>query len=275
MAIEQSSIRRRFTIIELPVVQIVAQSLLLPFKYLPELAKYGWIPLLLSLGAKAIDFLIVREDGPWFLAQILMVAGHFVLFAPFSVTWTKLAIHGRHAIVNDPPFGYSRSVWLYLLATIVMMILIAMIAGPPIAMFRYGQVNFDRQIVGAAGFLLLAGVFLIALGFVRLAFVFPAIAIGRYAGISAAWKQTAGNLERLAAIILLSYAPYAIVRKILEQMIGYHPPGIKAAGSACVEMLLIALATTALAAPALAYKMIVLEEREDSAARSESTTSGA
>src|SRR5260370_39903960 len=136
-----------------------------------------------------------------------------------------------------------------------MMILIAMVAGPPIAMFRYGHVNFDRQIVGAAGFLLLAGVFLIALGFVRLAFVFPAIAIGRYAGISAAWKQTAGNLERLAAIILLSYAPYLVVRKILEQIIGYHPPGIKSGGRACVEMFLIALATAAHAAPAPAYRL--------------------
>src|SRR5260370_26336991 len=101
-----------------------------------------------------------------------------------------------------------------------MMILIAMIAGPPIAMFRYGQVNFDRQIVGAAGFLLLAGVFLIALGFVRLAFVFPAIAIGRYAGISASWKQTAGNLELLVPIILFSCTPLAIVRKNIARMFG-------------------------------------------------------
>jgi hypothetical protein len=207
VAIEQTSTRRRFTVVELPVVQIVTQSLLLPFTHLPALAKYIWIPFLVSLGAKAVNFVIVREDGPWYLSQILMVGAHFVLFTPFSVTWTKLAILGRDAISNDTPFAYSRKEWLYLLATTVMMTVILIFAGPPIAMFRYGQINFDREIVAVAGILLLAGLVLIVLGFVRLAFVFPAIAIGRYAGMPAAWRQTAGNLERLAAIILLSYAP--------------------------------------------------------------------
>jgi hypothetical protein len=64
VAIEQPRMKRRFTIVELPVLHVIAQSLQLLFRYLPELAKYGWIPFLLSLGAKAINFLIVREDAP-------------------------------------------------------------------------------------------------------------------------------------------------------------------------------------------------------------------
>ena len=195
MAGEQPGIKRRVTIVELPVLRIVGQSLWLPFRYLRELAKYGWIPFLLSLGANAINFLIVREDAPKYVSQIWMMAAHFALFTPFSVTWTKLAIYGREAIANDPPFAYSRTVWLYLLATILMMVSITIIAAPPLALLRYGQANFDNQLVAAAGVLSIAAIFLVALGFFRIAaFVFPAIAIGKYAGLSAAWKQTAGNL---------------------------------------------------------------------------------
>jgi len=269
---EQPRIKRRLTIIELPVLRIVAQSLWLPFRYLPELAKYGGIPFLLSLGAKAINFLIVREDAPAYIPQIWMMTAHLALFTPFSVTWTKLAIYGREAIANDPPFAYSRTEWRYLLATIVMMLSIVIVAAPPIALLRYGQVNFDNQIVAVAGLLTVAALFLVALGFFRIAaFVFPAIAIVKYAGLSAAWKQTAGNLERIAAIVILSYLPYYIVRKILDRAIGYHPPGLKAAAAASLEMLLVALVTTGLAGSALAYKSIVLDEHEESPADSASS----
>ena len=144
-------------------------------------------------------------------------------------TWSKLAIFGRPAIATDPPFAYSRTQWLYLLATAVMMISLVIIAGPSAALLRYGQRNFDNPVMMVAGMLLVAGLILFAIGFVRLAFVFPAIAIRKYAGISAAWKQTRGNIERLAAIVVLSYAPYYVVRQILDSLIGYHPPGLAAA----------------------------------------------
>ncbi len=246
--------------IELPVFPIVAESLVLPFKYLPELVKHGGIPFLLVLIAEAISFLLAREDVPNYATGVLMAVAHFVLFTPFSVTWSKLAIHGRPAIATDPPFAYSRTQWLYLLASAVMMISLAIVVGPSAALLRYGQLNFDNQIVMAAGALLVAGLFLFAIGFVRLAFVFPAIAIRKYAGISAAWKQSRGNIERLAAIIVLSYVPYYVVTRALDWLIGYHPPGLAAAAKGCLDMLLIALATTALAGPALAYKTIVLDE---------------
>ncbi|HEY9158720.1 hypothetical protein [Candidatus Binatus sp.] len=251
--------------IELPIFPIVAESLGLPFKYLPELVKYGGIPFLLTLAARAISFLLAREDASRYATGVLMVA-HFVLFTPFSVTWSKLAIYGRPAIATDPPFAYSRTQWLYLLATAVMMISLAILVGPSAALLRYGQRNFDHQVITAAGVLLVAGLILFAIGFVRLAFVFPAIAIRKYAGISAAWKQSRGNIERLAAIVILSIAPFHVIRQILDWGIGYHPPGLAAAARGCLDMLLVAMATTALAGPALAYKTIVLDEPEDAPA---------
>src|SRR5260370_6895097 len=102
-----------------------------------------------------------------------------------------------------------------------------------------------------------------AIGYVRLAFVFPAIAIGRYPGIRTAWTQTAGNIERLAAILVLAFLPYWLIRQAFEWYMGYHPPGVVEAFRGCIDMLLVALATTALAGPALAYKAIVLAQPQD------------
>lgn len=259
--------------IELPVFPIVADSLGLPFKYLPELVKYGGVPFLLMLVISAISFLLVREDASKNAMSALMAVAHFVLFTPFSVTWSKLAIYGRPAIATDPPFAYSRTQWLYLLATTLMMISLVIIAGPSVALVRYGQRNFDHEVVMWGGVLMVAGLVLFAIGFVRLTFVFPAIAIRKYAGISAAWQQTRGNIERLAAIIVLSSAPYYVIRQILDSLIGYHPPGLAAAARGSLDMLLIAMATTALAGPALAYKRIVLDEPEEAPALGGATPS--
>ena len=270
---KQTNSQRRFTVIELPVFPIVAQSLVLPFKYLPELVKYGGIPFLLSLVAGVISWMIARQDPPFFVGTSWTIAAHFVLFTPFSVTWTKLAIYGREAVATDPPFVYSRTQWQYLLAITAMMLTLVICSVPAAALMRYGQRSFDSQIAQAGMALMLAGLILFAIGFIRLSFVFPALAIRKYAGLSAAWKQTAGTLERLTAIVVLSSVPYLVVRQILQRLIGYHPPGLEAAAQACLDTLLVALATTALAGPALAYKTIVLDEHEDAPALAGTTPS--
>ena len=235
------------------------------FKYLPELVKFGWIPFSYSWRT-SLCFGLLREDVSRGATSTLMATAHFVLFTPFSVAWTKLAIRGRQAVAKHP-------------AVLLLENSMAVSAGErgderrcccssasPYVVVRYGQRNFDNQIalLGAAAMMLGLGVYVI--GYVRLAFVFPAIAIGRYAGISAAWKQTAGNIERLAAILVLAYLPYWIIRQAFEWYMGYHPPGVIDAFRGCIDMLLMALATTALAGPALAYKAIVLDEPQDEVA---------
>ena len=259
----QTLSQRRFTVVQLPVFPIVAQSLLMPFKYLPELVKFGKMPFILILAIDVLCYGMLREDVPASATGSMMVLAHFILFTPFSVAWTKLAIRGRAAVANHPAFAYSQTQWLYLLATTLMAIAMLVCVGLPFIAWRYGQLNFDNQIrlVGAAATFLGLGCFLI--GYIRLAFIFPAIAIGRYAGISAAWKQTAGNIERLAAIFVLSYLPFWLVRQVFEWYMGYHPPGVVEAIRGIVDMLLIALATTALAGPALAYKMLVLVQPQE------------
>ncbi len=269
----QTNGQRRFTVIELPVFPIVKESLLLPFKNLPELVKFAKMPFMLILAVDLLCYGLERQDISRNLTGSLMGYIHLILFAPFSVAWTKLAIRGPQSVAKHPAFAFSRTQWLYLLATTLMMVAIVVSVGFPFVLVRYAQRNFQNQLamLGGAGMFLGLGIFLIA--YLRLGFIFPAIAIGRYAGISAAWKQTAGNIERLAAILFLSYLPYWVVRQAFEWYMGYHPPGVVEAIRGIVDMLLVAWGTTALAGTALAYKAIVMDRPSDEVASASATAS--
>ena len=271
---EQTNSQRRFTVIELPVLAIVRESLLLPFKSLPELVKFGKMPFALILAVDVFSYGLERHDISRNLTGGLMAIAHFIVFTPFAVAWTKLAIRGRNAVANHPAFAYSRTQWMYLLATAVMIVTMAISLGIPVVLARYAQQNSDHQLNLLAWTFLIAGVGLFVVGYLRLAFVFPAIAIGRYEGIAAAWKQTAGNIERLAAIMVLSFLPYWLVRQAFEWYMGYNPPGIVEAARGIIDMLLVGLATTALAGPALAYKILVLDDRQDVDIRAASSLGG-
>ena len=242
----------------------------MPLNLLPQLLKFGWIPFAVILAIDLICFGLLREDVSRGVTGSLMTISHFVLFAPFSVAWTKLAIRGPQAVAKHPQFSYSRTQWLYLLADGVMIAALLVIVGIPYVILRYGQRNFDTQITLAGETAMMLGLGIYAIAYVRLAFVFPAIAIGRYGGLRDAWKQTAGNLERLAAILVLTVLPWWIIRQAFQWYMGYHPPGVVDAFRGCIDQLLVALATTALAGPALAYKLIVLQPQDEITAQSTS-----
>jgi hypothetical protein len=263
---EQTNSQRRFTVIELPVLPIVSESLLLPFKCLPELVKFGKMPFLLILATDVFCYGLERQDISSNLTRSLMMIVHFIVFTPFAVAWTKLAIRGREAVAKHPAFAYSRTQWMYLLASTAMIVAAMVCVGIPFVLVLHFQRNFehDLTLLAGGGFFVGLGIYLI--GYLRLVFVFPAVAIGRYSGISAAWKQTAGNIERLAAIIFLSYLPYWFIQRIFEWYMGYHPPGIVEAIRGIIDQLLVAWATTAVAGPALAYKTLVLDQPPDEVA---------
>ncbi len=270
MPAEQQTGQRRFTVIELPVLPIVRESLLLPFKCLPELLKFGKMPFLLIIAVDVFAYGLERQEVLKGLTGSLMALVHFILFTPFSVAWTKLAIRGPESVAKHPAFAYSRTQGMYLLASILMMVAIVVSVGIPFVLMRYGQRNSDSQLMAVGGAACIVGLGLYVVGYLRLALVFPAIAIGRFPGISAAWRQTAGNIERIAAIILLSYLPYWLVQQAFGWYMGYHPPGVIEATRGIVEMLLVGLATTAVAGPALAYKILVLDQVDDAGVMSAS-----
>ena len=280
MADVQTNSQRRFTVVELPVFPIVTESLLMPLNCLPELVKFGWIPFTAILALDLICFGLLREDVSRGVTGSLMTIAHFVLFTPFSVAWTKLAIRGRQvppppslsqkkkkkkkkkkgrqAVAKHPQFSYSRTQWFYLLANGVMMAALLVLVGMPYVLLRYGQRNFDNHISLFGETAAMLGLGIYAIAYVRLAFLFPVIAIGRYAGLRDAWKQTAGNFERLVAVIVLTALPYWIIRQAFEWYMGYHPPGEVDAFRGCIDMLLVALSDQR-SQPALVQRVDAIE----------------
>jgi hypothetical protein len=251
--------QQRFTVVKLPVVQIVLETLALPFRHLQELIKYGWIPFAGSLGLRLIDWLLRQyfPSGTW--SGVLMTIGHFALFVPFSVTWTRVTIYGSEAKLPSGPFVYGRTEWQYTAAIAVLIVTLTILVGMPLLVYQFGHQQFSAGTEYLGAILLAVGSVLVGAGYVRFAFVFPAIAISRYRGIGPAWRQTTGNLERLALLIVLSIAPYETIGQIVRFAEGDLSPGLAAMTGAFVQMLMIAMAATAgCSAPALAYKWIVL-----------------
>lgn len=141
-----------------------------------------------------------------------------------------------------------------------MLLASALVLYYPFYLLRYGQLAFDNRFITAGALLLLVAFLAIAVAWIRLAFIFPALAIGKYDGVIAAWKQTTGNLERLAAVIVLAYLPFIIVRNIVQVTIGSAAFGLSMVLPAGLNLFLIAWATTAaVGAPAIAYKILVLD----------------
>ena len=262
MSTNEQSNRRQFLVISIPVLGIVLEALIMPFQYLNEIAKYAWIPFVGSLIARLISWLMLRASLPVFLSTMWMATTHLVLFAPFSVVLTRIAVQRTHAVLPERPFAYQTAEWAYLLAEVALLIALAILVLVPLGLAQYGLATFNKLIEYLGGMLAVAGAIVFIFGFVRLTFVFPALAIGKYTSIPAAWRETAGNFESITAVILGCGAPFLILRQVMNIVVGYHPPGITTMFTATMEMLLITwVATANTMGPALAYKTLVLEER--------------
>lgn len=259
MAANVQSGQPRFTVVKLPVVQLVLETLVLPFGHLAELVKYGWIPFAGSLALRFVEWLMRRyfAFGSW--PDLLVSLGHFALFIPFCVTWTRITIDGTRAKLPGSPFAYGGTEWQYAGAEAVMLAAVMVLLGPAFLLYQHGERQFSAGIQFLGGFLFVVGAILFAIAYVRFAFVFPAIAIGRYRGIAPAWRQTIGNLERLGLLIALTIAPYEAVVQILRFAEGDLASGLAAMIAASVQLLMVSMVVVVgCSAPALAYKWIVL-----------------
>ena len=263
---EQTNSQRRFTVIELPVLPIVKESLLLPFKYLPELVKFGKMPFMLILAVDVI-LLWARASGCIeSLTGSLMVIAHFILFTPFAVAWTKLAIRGRQAVAQHPAFAYSRTQLMYLLATAVMIVAFTICVGIPFVLVRYFQRNFENQLMLLAGGGFFAGTLCLS------GRIPPArICFSR----DCSW-QVRGHLRRLETDRGKYRTTRGNCRPFVPSLLA-HSAGVRmvyglSPARRCrdvrgiIDMLLVAMATTALAGTALAYKTLVLDQPQDEVA---------
>src|SRR5581483_6521076 len=218
----------RLTVVRLPILGVVLETLALPFKYPAILIRYEWIPFVGLVASRLISWILLTALGLWQSDTIWLIVTHVALFTPFSVAWSRVAIRGADVSLPARPFEYQATEWKYFLANAIMIVAVGALLGLPMILYQHAMLIFDRRLTGVAAILVLLGTAFVALGFLRFAFVFPAIAIDRFEGIVKWGKQTAGNFEPLAAAIALSCAPYLVVEVLVRMAADPNAEGVAA-----------------------------------------------
>jgi hypothetical protein len=257
--------------LRLPVIPISLRAYSLPIVYVREFSRLVWLTFLLALGARLIQLFFGYLEFPSLISSGWALISHFVIFTPFLVSWTQLTVDGPQRIVSKRPFRYGPIEWRYLLADAVAMTALL----TPIAALAAlcWKIRVDQYATGgsylaliSAGIALIAALLVVLAIFVRLSFLFPAIALNRYAGISTAWRQTAGHIERLALVLGITFLPFVIPVALLSHSEAQQISGLAVVPAEVLKMvILVVMLTVHTSAMALAYKAVVNESKESSA----------
>ena len=243
---------------ELPVIKTALTAIVCPLRHAPEIARIGLVPLVLTMAVAGIDRVIWRYDPSW-LAHFWIAPVHVLIFTPFAVAMTKVAVDGPGAAAGSPLFAYGRVEQIYLLANLLLVLVLLFFPAVPMGLIMVGRQSGDQLMMTEAAMALLIVAFAEIVVFVRISFLLPAIATGRYRGIRMAWKQTAGFFERIAGIEFLAFLPFLIGHEIVRRLAN---PDM-----GMVEWLAIYLARSSVyvffyavtvCAPALAYRLVAV-----------------
>jgi hypothetical protein len=200
------------------MIPIWLRALTSPFSNLSQLLKFGAIPVLLTVGIELVETLLVSTGIIVMAAPFWTLLAFTIAYVPFEVGWTRLTINGPAAVADRSYFAFARTESHYLVATILFEVAWTVTLVPALLM-RLGTRNFDWPLVFEGGFLLFAVFVAILVGLIRLLFIFPAIALGRYRGVATAWRQSKGSFERLAALELLARLPYLLAIDLIDRLI--------------------------------------------------------
>lgn len=204
---------------DLPIFRTAIRAVVLPFVHLIAFVRFASIPF-------AVDFAIVLIV--WIMPLDLMsentttvikwIANAFV-FTPFAVTWFRLATLGPRSISKRAVLRWGKVEFQLLLAYAVLMIAMAATLGAPAKFYRWASTNWyvTRELgpLVAASMLAVAGIIITLTIFLLCAFVFPSIAIQRYAGFRKSLDQVLGCVERIFAIEVIAVAPWAVIYTIV------------------------------------------------------------
>lgn len=247
----------------LPMVRITLGALALPFRCLPELVRFGAIVFAVALANEiVVHYLTDAIVRYWWL-----IISHEAIFAPYAVVWTRIAVLGRKSVSTIPRYRYGAIEIWYLVASLLTFTIllgpVLILMGWMVGAHQSGHVAMSEGWAVIAFGILFVDVIVL----VRLSFLFPAIALQRYRGFGAAWRQTHGYFERLCAIEAAVIAPYMIIQ-MLHQHYWYiwffssetwisqvlYP----VVGGVTMMFCYVGI----VAAPALAYKLVVHEAME-------------
>lgn len=239
---------------DLPVVEIWKTALMLLVNHAPTLIQIGWAPALIGFVVMAGVRLLTAEGvighGGSFWLYLLVV----IIYTPLSVGWAQLAIVGQESAARRSPFTFGRTELVYLLATIAQQLVWVLLVLPALLTY-YAQQNFEPSLMVDGVFLLFALLIAIVICLTRTVYIFPAIAVGRFQGIAAAWRQSRYSLERLLALEALARFPWLILIALLRGAVfAWSPLTAQMTVLAFVAILSVLEEATAVGAIALAWR---------------------
>ena len=213
MATEREPLAQPREYIVLPVVRIIFRSLLLPFTHTQEVWKVSLVTFGVMLTPNLLGLFVNRhtDAGNNLFFRAADMLAHAIVIVPFAVAWSKIAIDGTAAVEGTGalPLGITE-LW-YAVANVAMWLVFLLPVLPFMRLITTARQAGDETTMGVAAIFALTVMVAAAFALVRMSFLFPAIATGRYQGIRTAWTQTRGYLEALVAIEAGLCIPFLIV----------------------------------------------------------------
>ncbi len=185
----------------------------------------------------------------WYLPYVIIVT-------PFAVAWTRIVLLGSTAEPGSfvPRFGSREFTYLG-----VSLLLALVTFGVPLGATL---ILFSSDRFGAAfGPLIVLDTVIVVLAIftgMRLSVALPAVAVDRFGGFGAAWRQTEGMALRILAINLLIIVPIIIAQSLslrIASLLGVELPSLIVRAAIEVTFTFIAVAGN-VTGTALAYQRL-------------------
>ena len=208
-----------------PVFATMRTAYAAVFSSLGPLVKAAALPFLLSL---VIAGLSLFAGNSTFLSLILMMVG-FVPYTLFGVAWHRLTLLGPIQGAPEVFPAWRHRHWRFLAYAIIVTGVLYLLWLPVV--IGFGQLGQAGEItgggVGAILLLILIITVLVIYLTMRLAFVFPAVAVDETYTLRDSWAHTQGQVLRLFATLLVTALPmmllFAILSSVLAGSLLAHP----------------------------------------------------
>jgi hypothetical protein len=175
------------------------------------------------------------------------------------MAWSKIAIDGTSGGEGRGALPLGTTELWYAVANVAMWLLLLLPVLPLSGLITTARQAGDEAKMGVAAIFGIATFVVAAFAMVRMSFLFPAIATGRYQGVRTAWTQTRGYLKALGAIEAGVCIPFLMVwllaRHFRSPDEGYL---VWFAFYAVGDAVLLLWEASFIGGPALAYEFLVV-----------------
>ncbi|HUO06493.1 MAG TPA: hypothetical protein VMU16_14940 [Candidatus Binataceae bacterium] len=244
---------------KLDVLRLSWAGIRMPFEDFGAFVWMAWFPLGVAAASQLIFGGFGRATGIhtiyWFYTLPAAIAA-----VSLNVGWKRLAVIGKDGISGRPYFDFTDRELKFLIASLLILLLSF---GPAALTGAFLYLNRDSLGMGSLVVGWVSTIALLIVGVaasVRLAFIFPAIAVdrlGNLSGVKEVWQQTSGSGWRLFGIWMVVGLPFQILLQITVRPYRHNTDIVSAVmiGAITLAVTFIQSAATT-GAIALAYREI-------------------